>query len=353
MKRKIFLSLAALLLFYGMTVAVGDAQTAKTQPVYKFRLQSILSPGFTEWDKLLPRFVDRVKTMSQGRIEISLFPAGALVPPLEAFKAVGRGTIDLAHNTPAYWMGVDPVAYISWFGPPEFRMVDQYEYLWWELGLLDLMRKKMVKHNVYMVAPIWSDEWGRVASRKPINSLKDFKGLKVRTWGAFGEILKKQGASIVSMPGQELYTAFSTGTIDAANWGSPALNNSIKLQEVAKYYVGPPLIWNDVESIDMNLDKWKTLPPDLQQVLISATREFAIERTSFSIYESAKIAKEWVEKYGVKFQWLPESDMAYIKEEASKLLAEHAKKDEMTAEAFKIIMNAQKDYQNMRWMVPH
>lgn len=352
MKRRLFMSILATAVVIGLSCGIFPSNASAESEVYKLRMQSILSPGFTEWDTLLPRFVERVKTMSKGRIQIELYAAGALVPPLKAFKALGKGVIDMAHNSPAYWMGIEPMAYIAWFGPPEFRTVDEYEYLWWELGLLDLIRKVMAKHNSYMIAPVWSDEWGRIASTKPITSLKDVKGMKIRSWGVFGQILQEHGASIVSMPGQEIYTALSRGTIDAANWGSPALNNALKLQEVAKYYIGPTVIWNDIESIDINLDKWKALPPDLQQVLIAAARQFAIERTSFSMYESAKVAKEWQEKYGVKFMYLPDKDVNYIKKRAMELLGDKAKKNEYASEAFKIVKSAQDDYGNMRWMVP-
>src|SRR3546814_19911112 len=51
------------------------------------------------------RFIERVQAMSGGRLTITLYPAGELVPPFESFDAVQAGTADLLHGTPHHWLG--------------------------------------------------------------------------------------------------------------------------------------------------------------------------------------------------------------------------------------------------------
>src|SRR3546814_8899832 len=93
-----------------------------------------------------------------------------------------------------------------------------------------------------------SDLWGATMSRDELKRLSDFQGVKIRSFGLGAEIWKAHGASIVTIPGEEQYTAMSTGVIDAANWGSPYGFYAKKMHEVAKFYLGPALISYDMRS---------------------------------------------------------------------------------------------------------
>lgn len=339
------LILIASVLVYGCSPPPAPPVTPPPAPppvVHKFKLQSFLGTGFAEWEVLLPRFVERVKTMSGGRLEITLYPPGALVPVMETLLGVGKGVVEMGYAATVYWRGIMPVAELAWGVPMTFeKYPEDYEYLWWELGLLDLMRKVYAKHNVYFLVPIWSDEWGATMSTKPITSLKDFKGLKIRSFGIVGDIWIKHGASIVWLPGGEIYTALATGTIDAANWGSPYVFYVSKHHEVAKYYLEPSLIAGDIEDLFVNLDVWKALPKDLQEILTIAGRIFAIERASFSNYASCLAVIE-MKKAGVTFTRLPDADLKLIRELALEILDEKAKIDPDCAAAVKIIKDALK-----------
>tara|TARA_B000000557_G_C20797683_1_gene454035 strand:- start:1325 stop:2023 length:699 start_codon:yes stop_codon:yes gene_type:complete len=76
-------------------------------------------------------------------------------------------------------------------------------------------------------------------SRKPVKTLKDLQGLKLRTAGAWLEISKGMGASPVTMPGGEVYTALERGTIDATEWGTLYENKSPGFHKVTKYVIIP------------------------------------------------------------------------------------------------------------------
>src|SRR3546814_3624165 len=110
--------------------------------------------------------------------------------------------------------------------------------------------------------------------------LSDFQGVKIRSFGLGAEIWKAHGASIVTIPGEEQYTALSTGVIDASNWGSPYGFVAQTLQEAAKFYLGPSLIALDMEDMCMNQRAFDRLPPDLPAVMNLATRRTSFERAS-------------------------------------------------------------------------
>jgi TRAP-type mannitol/chloroaromatic compound transport system substrate-binding protein len=313
---------------------------AKT-PQFKFRLQSFLGPGWKEWEEMLPRYAKKVKEMSGGKIEITLYPPAALVPTFELLDGVGKRVVDMGYGAQVYWMGTFPFCQWTWGIPFAFDVVDHYDYLWWEAGLNNLVREAFATKNVFFLGPIYSDEWGATMCRKPIRSLKDYKGLKIRSFGIGAEIWKMNGAGIVRLPGEELYTGIATGVIDGANWGSPYGNVATKLHEVAKYYCGPSLISYDMEDMFINMDSWKSLGKELQLALVAATRIFALERASYSTYLSC-LAIGQMKKAGVTLLELPKEEVEQMKKLTWELLPKLTKKDPYVDRAMKIIMDTKK-----------
>jgi TRAP-type mannitol/chloroaromatic compound transport system substrate-binding protein len=76
-------------------------------------------------------------------------------------------------------------------------------------------------------------------SRKPIKTIDDLKGLKLRTSGAWAEIATTLGASTVILPGGEVYPALERGVVDAIEWATPGINYSLGFHKVAKYVILP------------------------------------------------------------------------------------------------------------------
>jgi TRAP-type mannitol/chloroaromatic compound transport system substrate-binding protein len=321
--------------------AIPETSHSQKPAEFKFRLQSFLGPGWKEWEEMLPRYAKRVKDMSGGRIEITLYPPAALVPTFELLDGVGRRVVEMGYGAQLYWKGIFPFTEWSWGIPFAFDVVDHYDYLWWEAGLTTLTREAFATKNVFFMAPIYSDEWGSTICRKPIRTLKDFKGLKIRSGGIGGELWKAFGAGIARLPGEELYTGISTGVIDGANWGSPYGNIATKLHEVAKHYTLPSIIEYDMEDMFINMDAWKSLPKDLQECFLLATRVFALERASYSTILSC-LALDTMKKAGVTIYNLPKEDLDTLKTMTWQLVDKLAGKDDYTKRCLKIIRDTMK-----------
>jgi TRAP-type mannitol/chloroaromatic compound transport system substrate-binding protein len=110
-------------------------------------------------------------------------------------------------------------------------------------------------------------------TNKPIRTLADFKGAKIRT-GVLQTIwvLEQVGAKPVRIPGGELYMALKLGTIDGGEYGAPSTDWGLKFQEITKYWV-IPAGWHQVGTVSdlmINIDAWKKLPPDLQAIVEQA-----------------------------------------------------------------------------------
>src|SRR3546814_739115 len=274
--------------------------------------------------------------MSNGRIQIQPFPAGTLVPSFEMLDAVGKGVVDIGQGAQVYWRGKIPFTLWTWGIPFRSRHLDHYDYLWTETELLDAVREAFGRFNVHFLGGLYSDEWGATMSRDELKRLSDFQGVKIRSFGLGAEIWKAHGASIVTIPGEEQYTAMSTGVIDAANWGSPYGFYAKKMHEVAKFYLGPALISYDMEDMFMSKRAFDQLPPDLQEIMHLATRIYAVEFASLSTYASAECVK-LMKDAGVKFSALPPEDLAAARKISDEALQRMAGDDEDTKRVLKII----------------
>ena len=185
---------------------------------WKLKLQSNWTGiGIESQDRAVGRFVDRVNKLSGGRIEVTNFDAEVLLGIGETFNGVGTGVADLAVTASIYHRGTVPVGEYLW-SVPFFPVtnVEFYETMYQFMGLKELWREAYAPHNVMHLSYTCSDEWGAMMSTRPVESYADFQGMKVRAFGIWAEWLVKNGASIVVLPGGEIYTAIQTKILDAA-----------------------------------------------------------------------------------------------------------------------------------------
>ena len=319
----------------------GVPEPARAQRAqFRFRMQGFAAPGSMEWERNVLPFVKRVRDMSGGRIEIEVFPPAALVPTFEMLNGAANRVIDIGYGAQIYWRGRFPMMLFTWGVPFTFDRVEQYDYLWHEAGLNKLVSDTFAPLGVKFIGPMYSDEWGATMSRREIKRLTDFRGLKVRSFGIAAEIWKSFGASLVTVPGEEIYPALATGVADAANWGSPAGFSQLKLEEVAKFYLGPPLIWSDMSDCFMSMAAYNSLPADLQQVIIIAQRLWAFEAYSIPAFDSAQIVGR-MRRQGVTFNTMVPEDVETMKRIAAEATDKLVGNDPGSIAALKIIRDTQ------------
>lgn len=280
------------------------------EPVrFEWRAQSIYPSGFPGFDINL-RFAERVKKLSGGRLDIKIFPIGAIVPAFESFDAVSRGVMEMHFKTPLWWGGKDPVMPLLTGLPGGLKYGHQIDSWYWNQGGIEIAREVYAKHNIYFVGP-WS--FGRLPlgaeilhSRVPLHKVEDIKGLKVRSAGVSARYFAALGASVVTVPGPEIYTALKLGTVDAAEYLGAATNFEYGLHEVASYVILPGLHARTmVDDVAVNMDAWKKLPPDLQGILEAVTREYSqVMANEYELLDHAALEK--MKKLGVKvIEWSP------------------------------------------------
>lgn len=278
--------------------ALGFPAIARAQDqVWQLKLQSNWTGiGIESQDRAAQLFVERVNRMSGGRIQMTNFDAEVLLGIGETFNGVGSGVADLAITSSVYHRGIVPVGEYLWAVPFfPFTNLEFYEYVYQFMGIKELWREAYAPHGVMQLTYECSDEWGSMVSTRPIEKYSDFEGMKVRAFGIWADWLVHNGASIVTVPGGEIYTAIQTRILDAAAFGAPDAWAGMKLYEVCDYYINPSVVPYDVCEIIMNLDTFNEMPEDLQEVLLSAARVHNLDVAALTIPTDANGRRELAE----------------------------------------------------------
>ena len=291
--------------------ALAMPTIAKAQNrTFRLKLQSNWTGiGIESNDRATQLFVERVKKMSGGRIEITNFNAEVLLGIGETFRGVGSGVADLAVTSSIYHRGIVPIGEYLW-AVPFFPVtnLEFYEYIYQYMGIKEIWQEAYRPHNVAHLTYMVSDEWGAMVSTRPVSKFADFRGMKVRAFGIWADWLAHNGASIVTVPGGEVYTAMQTRILDAAAFGSPDAWAGMKMHEVAKFYINPSVAPYDIVEVIMNLRTFNSMPPDLQEVLTSAARVFNAELAALTIATDARGRKRLAEG-GMQTIMIPDEEL--------------------------------------------
>ncbi len=228
-----------------------------------------ISPSGAAIYIVLQQLVDRVRVASGGRLDITLYPEGAITPRDESTPAIRDGGIDIASNAAAMDLNrLGPVMYLMGgsglpAGPSTADLIAWVR----QGGGLEVMRDVYKDWGFILGADPGAPEVFGYA-KKPLTKASDFKGLKYRTLGLWGEIVADYGASVVQIPGGELYQAVERGVIDAFELGPPSYNWPLGFQEILDY-MGVPGIQSPgyFNVIMINHKSWNALPADLQALL--------------------------------------------------------------------------------------
>ena len=237
MKRREFLQSAGLT---AMTTAHVQANAAPA--VVRKRIEWKM---VTAWPRNFPgagtgaeRLARRIGVMSDGRLTVKVYAAGELVPAFEVFDAVSQGTAEMGHATSFYWAGKMPAA--QFFSSVPFGMTANEMNAWlYHGGGQALWREVYAPFNLIPMVAGNTEVQMAGWFRREIDSVDDFKGLKMRVQGLAAEVLRRSGVTPVSMPVGEIFTSLRSGLIDAAEFTGPYNDLALGLYRAAKFYYYP------------------------------------------------------------------------------------------------------------------
>ena len=291
----------------------------------------------TSWPKNLPgpgvtaqRIVDQVGKMSGGHFRIRLYAAGELVPPLEVFDAVAAGTAQMAHTASFFWQGKIPAS--VYFTAIPFGLLPHEHITWIEQGGGQELWDDL--YAPFGLKPVMAGNTGVQMGgwyKKEINGLDDLKGLKIRMPGLGGEVMRRLGATPVSLPPGELFQALQSGVLDATEFLGPWSDRAMGFQKVAKSYYSPGFHEpNGTGEAIFNQVALEGLPEELRTIVLEACRAENGRALAESDWENAGSLKLLQEEDGVTVRPYPDEVLVALRDTAAVVLAETAEKDSLS-----------------------
>ncbi len=322
--------LGALLLLQGcgseQSQQEGSAQApAKT---YKWKLVTSWPKNFPGLGRGPETFATYVNEMSGGRLQVTVYGAGELVPGFEVFNAVSGGSAEMGHSGAYYWKGKIPAAPI--FSAIPFGMNATEMDAWLQYGGgMELWRELYAPFGVIPFSGGSSGVQMAGWFKKEINSIEDLQGLKMRIPGLGGEVFKKVGGLPVTLTGGEIFTSLQTGAIDATEWVGPYNDLSFGLHKAAPYYYHSG--WHEpgttLEFI-VNEEAYNSLPADLQKIVEVATRAVNQDMLDEYTAKNPSALLDLINTHNIDVRPLPQDVLSALKQASSDVIAQERADDE-------------------------
>lgn len=288
--------------------------TAASQQTFEWNLVTSWPPNLPGLGVGIQNMADRIGKASNGRLKIKVYAGGELVPALEVLDAVSRGTVQMGHDSAYYHRGKVPAA--QYFTTVPFGQTVHEINAWlYYGGGLELWRELYEPFNVI---PFVAGNTGvQMAGwfNKEINSVEDLKGLKMRIPGVGGEVMQRAGATQITVPASEIFTALQTGAIDAAEWVGPYNDIALGLHKAARYYYYPG--WHEpgpMLQLTINIDAWNSLPEDLQEIVRSVCQAINLDMMADYTWGNAVALQELKKDPNVELRRLPDDVLRLLRQ---------------------------------------
>ena len=325
MKRREFLKKAGLGAA-AVAATTVNAPAVLAQKSYRWKMVTTWPPKLPILQTGCERLAQRIAEVSDGRLQIQVFAGGELVPPLESFQAVSDGTVEVGSGASYYWAGKEPAT--QWFAAVPFGMNAQGMSAWFHGGGgLKLWEEVYAPYNL-IPRPGGSTgvQMGGWFNKK-INTIDDYKGLKMRIPGLGGKVVAKAGGTVVLLPGGEIFTSLERGVIDATEWVGPLHDLRMGFWQAAKYYYYPG--WHEPGTYleyFFNKKAFESLPIDLQHIVNAVCMENEHWVLSQFDAQNGAALQTLINEKKVQVVQFPTAVMDSLKKLAKEVVAEEAAK---------------------------
>lgn len=271
---------------------------------------------------------ERLNTASGGDVQVRVYEPDELVPPFEILSAVSEGKVSAGYT----WIGYDQgkVPAVPLFAAVPFGLKPWSFTAWYYFGgghdlLQEVYANKGFNVHAQLCGIIGPETAGWYS--KPIESLDDYKGMKIRFAGLGGKVLERLGASVTMMPGGELFQALEKGTIDATEFSMPVIDQILGFDKVVNYNMFPG--WHQpftAQYMLINKDEWEAASASQKSLIETTCTAATTMGLAEGEYKNGSILQEFQEK-GVQTQQIPIEVLRELKSVSDEVLAEEAKND--------------------------
>ena len=350
MDRRTFLSGATIVAATAASACSQDqgTQTAPAAPmvnrnqVRKLRMVTTWPKGFPGLGAMAERTAAQIQAMSGGALEVDVYGAGEIVGAFEVFDAVSNGVADMYHGAEYYWQGRTP-AYNFFCAVPMGLTAEEImgwidfgggQALWDELsGQFNLIAFQAGNTGHQMGG--WF--------KREINSLEDFRGLRVRMPGLGGEVIRQLGGAAVALSGGEIYQSLQSGAIDATEWVGPWNDLAFGFYREAPFYYGPGFHEpGSALALGINRGVWDSLPAD-QQAIVKASCQ-AANNTSLGefTYQNGLALRALTNEHGVQLREFSEEIWMEMGRISEQVVADSANADPFTQRVYNSYIEARR-----------
>jgi TRAP-type C4-dicarboxylate transport system substrate-binding protein len=281
----------------GTLITMGQQQAMAKE--LKLIYAHYIPPSYKDLFPVIKGFADYVNEHGKGKVHIDHFHSGTLLKSEELIPGLMQGTADIILQVDSVIMGTYPILGIMELPFLYKDMEASYEKLKIGSPLYKLINQELAKKNLFMVATwpiiheyIWTKD-------KPIRKPDDLKGLRIRTAGRVeAMVIKALGGASTTTSSAELYEALKRGTVDGAMCVETTVT-SRGLQDTIGYVTKASFASYNAQ-IYMRLDKWQSLPPDIQKLFIEAGKVYGKGVIEHAVPYWDKETWPMIRKAGVK-----------------------------------------------------
>lgn len=325
--------------------ALATQPAAAADKTWTLKFQHSYPPTLGFYKMTGVNFLNYIEEKSDGRIKFEVYDAGAIASVAGMLEATHLGILDVHKSWGTYYVGDVPEADIEAGLPLAWDEAYEVYDAYYQRGLAEVIDEAYgSRFNVKHFPAIISMQYG-LATTKPISSLEDLKGMKIRALGSFGDLVQALGGSATVLPGAELYTALQLGTIDGLVYGAEAIVAQ-GLEAFLKSMIIKPNFNAGSGHWMFNKDVWDSLPEDLQQVVIDAARMQNME-TAMQYRAAEQIKVGVMSRAGVNMMALPEAEAKKMREIAHGLWDKVAARSPLAAKAVEIVKQQQREFGRM------
>ncbi len=224
--------------------------------------------------KIIKGYIEEIDKATNGRVKITSFPAGTLVPAAETYDGVVKGVVDMGLSVYAYNRGRFPV--VETFLLPGIEWNNSEAATEALMEGIEKFDPEELKDTHQMFS--FAAGPGDLFTKKAIRTLADIKGLQLgATAGLRADAVGLLGASPVVQPMPEWYESLSKGIMQG---GVAPLETfkGFRLGEVTGDYITlTPFLYNQAFFLTMNNEKWNSLPADVQQAITEVNEKYVKE----------------------------------------------------------------------------
>jgi TRAP-type mannitol/chloroaromatic compound transport system substrate-binding protein len=317
-----------------VAAAIVDAPNVIAQPKIQWRLSTAYPPVLDQLQGAAQRMAKIAEETSGGRFKIEVYPGGQIMQPFECFDAASKGTIEAFMGVTSYWAAQGKEPAIEWFTTLPFGMNPEGMAAWYYQG--DGLKLWEEAYAGYGLVPRPGPAFAPQMAgwfRKKINTIGDYKGLRMRISSLGRIVVARAGAKTVLTPASDIYAALERGVIDAAEWVGPYDDMRLSLHNTARYYYYPG--WHEpgtTNEFTFNKKAYDALPVDLRRTLDHAAAAVSVYGlTDYHAKNAVALERLRTEFKGkVEVLALPGPVLRDLKRIAGDVIREESEKTPMT-----------------------